>query len=50
MTWEEQQSDFLPENDDDFDADELVTAMEAERNREYAALFEAAPRWLDDVA
>jgi hypothetical protein len=50
MEWARQESDFLPENGEEFDDAELASAIESERIREYAALFETAPRWLEDVA
>lgn len=50
MTWESHDREMLPENDGDFDDAELASAIASERNRQYAALFETGPRWLDDVA
>lgn len=50
MDWELEADEILPENDGDFDAETLASAIRAERDRHYAALSEPTPRWLDDVA
>ena len=50
MQWEQETEEFLPEFDDQLDDGALASAIESDQRRRYAALFEASPRWLDDVA